>query len=910
MFNKLRDADVPFSADTSSPESVAEIRRQEILLKTGALQNAIFNSASFSSIATDAAGVIQIFNVGAERMMGYSAAEVVNKITPADLHDAQEVVARAKALSSEFGTSIAPGFEALAFKASRGIEDIYELTMVRKDGSRFPAIVSVTALRDEQDRIIGYLLIGTDNTARQQAEEERKRLDQRLRDQHFYTRSLIESNVDALMTIDPRGIITDVNKQTEALTGCTRDELIGAPFKGYFTDSARAEAAIGLVLNEQKITNYELTARDRDGTETVVSYNATTYYDRDRRLQGVFAAARDVTERKQYEESLREATHKAEQANRAKSEFLANMSHEIRTPMNAVIGLSYLLGETALSDEQQILLSKVKLASKSLLAVLNNVLDLSKIEAGELIVERAAFSLRELLKEVTEVMSVQADAKEIAFEFDASDDLPMALEGDATRLNQILSNLLSNAIKFTERGQVGLRVHVLSATADRMTLCFVVRDTGIGIPSDVKERLFAPFAQADASITRRFGGTGLGLSIVKRLVGLMGGEVRLESKPGLGSEFRVVLDFALASQKGLARLQAAPVAPGAHALRGVRVLVVDDSEINLDVTKRILELEGAEVWLASNGQEAFERIQAEPLAIDVVLMDVQMPVLDGHDATRRIRLELRLSDLPIIALTAGALSSERQRAAAAGMDDYITKPFDAKRLVSSILRHVDPKRHRTAAAIGTCEPRTRCKDSWLDIDGIDERDARERLGDDFNLFRSMLKRLLSEFADVSIPIAAINTGELADHARRLHKLRGSAGTLGARTIYELAGRGEAACVSGDRSEASQVATQLAAQLQRLKSSAESAFRAASVQIGRAPLSAPVALEPQALADLVVLLRQQSLSAIARFTLHSPELRRLLSATSYALVRDDIDNLQFADAADALEAALSGCLVIP
>ncbi|MEK6212391.1 MAG: diguanylate cyclase, partial [Pseudomonadota bacterium] len=244
------------------------------------------------------------FNVGAERMLGYAAADVMNKITPADISDPQEVIARAKALSVELSTPITPGFEALAFKASRGIEDIYELTYIRKDGSRFPAVVSVTALRDAQSGIIGYLLIGTDNTARKQIEAEQKQLGQRLRDHQFYTRSLFESNIDALMTTDPSGIITDVNKQMEALTGCTRDELIGAPFKNYFTDPERAEAGIKLVLSEKKVTNYELTARARDGKETVVSYNAVTLYDRDRRLQGVFAAARDITERKQAEEII------------------------------------------------------------------------------------------------------------------------------------------------------------------------------------------------------------------------------------------------------------------------------------------------------------------------------------------------------------------------------------------------------------------------------------------------------------------------------------------------------------------------------------------------------------------------------------------------------------------------------
>jgi diguanylate cyclase (GGDEF)-like protein/PAS domain S-box-containing protein len=285
-------------------DNTARKRAEEALLKAGALQSAIFNSANFSSIATDAKGVIQIFNVGAERMLGYAAADVINKITPADISDPLEVIARANLLSIELETPIAPGFEALVFKASRGIEDIYELTYIRKDGSRFPAVVSVTALHDTQGGIIGYLLIGTDNTARKQIEAEQKLLGQRLRDHQFYTRSLFESNIDALMTTDPAGIITDVNKQMESLTGCTRDELIGAPFKNYFTDPDRAEASIKLVLSKKKVTNYELTARDRNGKETVVSYNATTFYDRDRRLQGVFAAARDITERKEAEAQI------------------------------------------------------------------------------------------------------------------------------------------------------------------------------------------------------------------------------------------------------------------------------------------------------------------------------------------------------------------------------------------------------------------------------------------------------------------------------------------------------------------------------------------------------------------------------------------------------------------------------
>ena len=375
------------------------------------MQSAIFNSANFSSIATDAKGVIQIFNVGAERMLGYAAAEVMNTITPADISDPQELIARAQALSAELATPITPGFEALVFKASRGIEDIYELTYIRKDGTRFPAVVSVTALRDAQDAIIGYLLIGTDNTARKLVEEEQKKSDQRLRDQQFYTRSLIESNIDALMTTDPSGIITDVNKQMEELTGCTRDELIGAPFKDCFTDPARAEAGIKRVLTEKSVTDYELTARARDGKQTVVSYNATTFYDRKRTLQGVFAAARDVTERKRVEAELQQAKAAAESASRTKSDFLASMSHEIRTPMNAIMGIADLLAKTALTPEQDKYVQIFRRSGDNLLNLINDILDLSKVEASQLDLERTGFSLSDHLEKVIEMVAPRAHEK-------------------------------------------------------------------------------------------------------------------------------------------------------------------------------------------------------------------------------------------------------------------------------------------------------------------------------------------------------------------------------------------------------------------------------------------------------------------------------------------------------------------
>jgi PAS domain S-box-containing protein len=671
-------------------DNTARKRAEEALVKAGALQSAIFNSANFSSIATDAKGVIQIFNVGAERMLGYAAADVVDKITPADISDPQEVIARAQALSAELGTPITPGFEALVFKASRGIEDIYELTYIRQDGSRFPAVVSVTALRDVTGAIIGYLLIGTDNTARKQIEEERMKLDQRLRDQHFYTRSLLESNIDALMTTDPRGIITDVNKQMEALTGCTRDELIGAPFKNYFTDPARAEAAINRVLNEGKVTNYELTARARDDKLTVVSYNATTFHDRDRRLQGVFASARDMTELKRFEQTLQQKNVELQDASRMKSEFLANMSHELRTPLNAIIGFSEVLKDGmlgALTDQQRGFIGDIFGSGTHLLSLINDILDLSKVEAGKMTLDLAPVQVSTLFANSLSIIREKAATRKIQLAMHAVGELG-TVQADARKLKQIVYNLLSNAVKFTSKGgQVTLRAGYVprsrvgefsSGWAGRTFplvseefqdfLEISVRDNGIGISPEGLAQLFKPFSQIDSGLARKFEGTGLGLAMVKLLAELHGGTVAVESAVGEGACFTVWLPIRSLEER-TTPVSVSAVRKVILPAAGRTALVVDDDYKSAELVRLQLETESFVVLHAPTAEAALVLAQKQPLAL--IILDILLPGMDGWEFLGRIKKMPTLRDVPVII---ASIVSDRERGSVLGAAAVVQKP--------------------------------------------------------------------------------------------------------------------------------------------------------------------------------------------------------------------------------------------
>jgi PAS domain S-box-containing protein len=670
-------------------EIVTEVKREEAVIKAEALQNAIFNSANFSSIATDAKGVIQIFNVGAERMLGYLAAEVMNTITPAEISDPQELITRARELSAEFDTPITPGFEALVFKASRGIEDIYELTYIRKDGSRFPAVVSVKALRDIDNVIIGYLLIGTDNTARKQVEAEQKKLDQRLRDQQFYTRSLIESNIDALMTTDPAGIITDVNKQMEALTGCTRDELIGAPFKSYFTDPARAEAGIRLVLSDKKVTDYELTARARDGKETVVSYNATTFYDRDRTLQGVFAAARDVTERKRFEQALQEtnvemesAKSAAEKANLAKSDFLSSMSHELRSPLNAILGFAQLMetSSPAPTDAQKESITQILQAGWHLLKLINEILDLSVVESGKVSLSLEPVALSDVLSECQAMMEAQAQQRGIAMRFPQFEQ-PSFVWADQTRLKQIVINLLSNAIKYNRaHGQV--TVECTARSSDRIRISFT--DTGAGLTQEKMAQLFQPFnrlGQEAGSVA----GTGIGLVVTKQLVELMDGVLGVDSTSGQGSVFWFELRSTPAPEIEVRANEHAAPKPASEPIVAAQrtLLYIEDNPANMTLVERLIDRRpDIELLKAVNGTLGIALARSS--LPDVILMDINLPGISGIDALKMLREDPATAHIPVVAISANAMLRDIEVGQQLGFFRYLTKPIVVEEFMTTL----------------------------------------------------------------------------------------------------------------------------------------------------------------------------------------------------------------------------------
>ena len=379
-----------------------------------------------------------------------------------------------------------------------------------------------------------------------------------------------------------------------------------------------------------------------------------------------------------------QATEAAQDASRSKSQFLANMSHEIRTPMNAILGMLTLLRKTELTPRQADYAAKSASAAQSLLGLLNDILDLSKAEAGKMVLDPQAFSLKQLVSDIQVIVSAYIGTKPVELLIRLAPDLPQRVMADALRLKQVLINLCSNAAKFTAQGEVSLSIDLLAREAGRTTLKFAVQDNGIGIAPENQAKIFSGFTQAEASTTRRFGGTGLGLAISQRLIDLMGGKLELQSTYGTGSCFYFTLALALAADELpalLAPTSGEPAVSVLPSLAGLHVLVVEDNFVNQQIACELLTGEGAVVELANHGQQALDMIAAMTTPYDVVLMDMQMPVMDGLDATRAIRLQFDADTLPIVAMTANAMDSDRAACLAAGMNDHIGKPFNLVHLV-------------------------------------------------------------------------------------------------------------------------------------------------------------------------------------------------------------------------------------
>ncbi len=518
------------------------------------------------------------------------------------------------------------------------------------------------------------------------------------------SQALFDNAPDAFISLDSEGNIIEWNDNAVAILGYAKIEVVGKNFSiilppqelglnaSYRKCYQKSENIIGVIR--------ELVGQRKDGSHFPLELRTAKIVIDTGSL--FLVSARDISERKRAQaeilnlnasleqrvkkrtQELELAKKSAEAATIAKSEFLANMSHEIRTPMNSVIGMAYLVMKTELNPKQHDLVSKIHQSGQNLLGIINDILDLSKIEAGKMSLEIVDFYLSSILNNITSQMEEQAAKKHIKLSVDIHPAVSGPLRGDPLRLGQVLLNLMSNALKFTAKGEVSVRVNALENSADKILLHFEVQDSGIGISAEQSVRLFQSFHQADASTTRKYGGTGLGLAISKKLVALMGGEIGVVSSPGKGSVFA----FTVYLQHGDAQAVIANEEMNESvSFPQANILLVEDNLFNQQVGKGLLEEAGAHVVLASNGQEALDLMRV--LQFDVVLMDVQMPVMDGLEATRQIRATPALASNIVIALTANAGTEDQERCRAAGMDDFITKPISPKILYATLAKYLD-----------------------------------------------------------------------------------------------------------------------------------------------------------------------------------------------------------------------------
>ena len=627
-----------------------------------------------------------------------------------------------------------------------------------------------------------------------------------VRESELRFRKIFDGVSDAIFVVSSaQGNFIEVNEIASQRMGYSREELLRmSPADIDDPESTGDMAKVLQELEDSWHATYERIHICRDGRKIPVEISA--HHINFGGDDAILAVARDISERKQAERILIETNQEllvarasADAANRAKSEFLSNMSHEIRTPMNAIIGLSDLaLGAGDMTAKLGNYISKINSSSRALLFILNDILDLSKVEAGRLELEATEFRIDELLDKVYGLFAIRAEEKAVVLAVDVAADVPLVLVGDPLRLSQIMNNLVGNAVKFTDKGEIHIEVSLESRETGFATLHFAVRDTGIGMSDEQAAGLFHAFTQADGSITRRFGGTGLGLTISKRLVEKMGGTISVESSPGSGSTFSFSVRFPFVEHARTGHLPTELGRTGlleaggsdafrneqVAAIRGSRILLVEDNEINQLVAQDILEQFDLNVTTAKNGLEALEILERG--RFDAVLMDLHMPEMDGFDTTRHIRQEPRLRDMPVIAMTAAVMSEDREACRVAGMNDHVAKPVMPQELLQALVKWIKLG-ERPAAACIPIRPYTPAV--WLpaDLPGIDLGEVLTRLGGNRQLLVMLLKQFGEQFPDgVEVLGKLIDEENLGGSTAFVHSIKGAAGNLGALALHRAA----------------------------------------------------------------------------------------------------------------------------
>jgi PAS domain S-box-containing protein len=752
-------------------------------------QRAIFDSANVSMISTDVNGLIQTFNATAERMLGYSAAEMIQRETPQRLHLEKEIIEKARELSETYGESIRPGFEVFSYKSSvRKEVDENEWTYVRKDGGLVPVNLSITPILNESEEITGYLGIATDLSEKKMAFSDLQATTKKLK-------ALINSSPVGIISMDTELNVSSWNAACEKIFGWSETETLGK-YPPFVTPDQMVNSLA--IIEKMKLTRAPITAiteRSRkDGTLIVVESTATPLYDDLGNFEGILVVSVDVTQKIALEKEILEknqdlqkaielalrSKQEAIRASHTKSEFLANMSHEIRTPINGIIGMTNLVLDTNLSPEQKDYAESIKYSGDALLSIINDILDFSKVEAGKLTIENSEFDLMELLTETYRTFHLVSAKKEIGIEL-IMDWTPSHLFiGDDGRIRQILVNLLGNALKFTSQGSILIKVIDLAPWPSGLRqLRFEVIDQGIGISDEVQLKLFTPFEQGDSGTTRKYGGTGLGLSICKKLVELLGGEIGVISKIGFGSTFWFDLPLRVGREIQLDKKDKESQVEGLESFKDKRVLVAEDNLINQKVILKQLEKLGVKALAVANGYEVLSAL--EGFDYDLILMDCQMPELDGYETSRMLRN--KNLTIPILALTANAVTGDREKCLEAGMDDYLIKPINIRQLTSALEKYLNQSSPAPVIEASTLESD---EIDWTAIKELEELEGDDPqtsfLLEHFNRFRPETAKLIDKLLAMDL------SEDLKELKRQAHILKSTSGNIGATELSRIAQR--------------------------------------------------------------------------------------------------------------------------